>query len=144
MAFNKYYYLISFSCTLLKNFNLLYSWALQNLMQKRPVFMQISWKNSDLNFVFMRNFVQSWFLIDTKMMRNRLFHGNPIPHTVQSSSALEAIHLGSAIDSVRRWEQISAGIRFIKSPKRKKPGFSSSGRRTNILSMSSADTSDPL
>ena len=30
----------------------------------------ISRKNYDLNFAFMRNFVQNWFRIDTKMMRN--------------------------------------------------------------------------
>ncbi len=51
-------------------------------MQKWSVFMQISRKNSDLNFVLMRiflqknylfrmnaHFVQNWFRIDMKMMR---------------------------------------------------------------------------
>ena len=55
-------------------------------------------KNSDINFVIIRNFVQNWFRIDTKMMRNfvqkkhfvqnhetiaqenRLFRGNPTPN----------------------------------------------------------------
>ena len=60
-----------------------------------------------------------------------------LPQTVHSSSALVAIRLGSAIDSVSRWEQMSTGRWSIKRPKKKKPGFSSSGRRTNILSMSS-------
>mgnify|MGYP006921026247 CR=1 FL=1 len=86
MACNKYY-LISYSCTILqyKNFNFSYSWALYNYMQKWPVFMRnIMQNHHDLNFVFMRNFVQkkiiyfewmrnfvqNWFRIDTKMMRN--------------------------------------------------------------------------
>ena len=43
----------------------------------------------------------------------------------------------TATDSVFRWEQISAGRWAIKSPKKKKPYFSFSGRRTNILHMSS-------
>ena len=32
------------------------------ILQKWPAFMQISWKNSDLNFVFMQNFVQKIYL----------------------------------------------------------------------------------
>jgi len=67
MACNKYY-LISFSCTILlfTNFNFSYSWALRNYMQKWPVFMRISWKNSDLNFVFMQNFVQKKLFISNE------------------------------------------------------------------------------
>ena len=67
MACNKYY-LISYSCTILqyKNFNFSYSWALYNYMQKWPVFMRNIMKNSDLNFVFMRNFVQKKIFISNE------------------------------------------------------------------------------
>ena len=65
-------------------FKFLFSSAFQNYMQKWPIFMQISWKKSDLNFLFMSNFVQkkiiyfewmcnfvqNWFHIDTQMMQN--------------------------------------------------------------------------
>ena len=60
-----------------KNFNFSYSWVLKNYMQKWSVFMQISWKNSDLNFLqknvyfeWICNFVQNLFGIDMKMMQN--------------------------------------------------------------------------
>ena len=53
-----------------------------------------------------------------------------LPHTVKSLSALVAIHWESVIHSIH----MSAGRWFIKSPWKKKPAFSSSGRKTNILS----------
>ena len=42
-----------------------------------------------------------------------------LPQTVHSLSALWAIRLGSAIDSISRWERMSAGRRSIKRPKKK-------------------------
>ena len=64
MACNKYY-LILFSCTLLLYiiFKFLFLSAFQNYMQKWPIFMQISWKKSDSNFLFMWNFVQKKLFI---------------------------------------------------------------------------------
>ena len=58
-----------------KNFNFSYSWVLKNYMQKWSVFMQISWKNSDLNFLqkkclFRMNLQFRAKLVDTKMMQN--------------------------------------------------------------------------
>ena len=38
-----------------------FSRALQNYMLQWPVFMRISWKNSDFNFLVMQNFVQQKF-----------------------------------------------------------------------------------
>jgi len=44
--------------TAVQKFNFLNSWALQNYMQKWPVFMCNLIKKTDLNFVFMQNFMK--------------------------------------------------------------------------------------
>ena len=43
--------------------------ALLDFVQKLWPFAK-SWKSHDLNYMIIRNFVQNWFHIDTKLMRN--------------------------------------------------------------------------
>ena len=86
------------------------------ILQKLPAFMQISWKNSDLNFVFMQNFVQKIYLFrmnaqcktgfvlirkwcgisckTTQLLRqeNWLFRGNPNRKTTLKQY-LKCIHV---------------------------------------------------